>query len=37
VLPRDQPLDKGFLQTYCSNILTAVDLICEWLEEKPGR
>jgi aspartate aminotransferase len=37
VLPRDQPLDEGYLQTYCSNILTAVDLICEWLEEKPSR
>jgi aspartate aminotransferase len=37
VLPRDQPLDAAFLQTYCSNILTAIDLICEWLEEKPRR
>lgn len=34
VLPRDTPLDQGFLQSYCSNILTAVDLICEWLKGK---
>jgi len=37
VVPRDQPLDQAYLQTYCSNILTAIDLICEWLEVKPRR
>ena len=34
-LPRDKPLDEGFLRTYCACVLTAVERICEWLEKPP--
>jgi aspartate aminotransferase len=34
-LPRDKPLDEGFLRTYCGCVLTAVERMCEWLQEKP--
>ena len=37
VLPRDRPLDEAYRQTYCANILSAVDRLCEWLQEKPHR
>ncbi|MFQ5600079.1 MAG: aminotransferase class I/II-fold pyridoxal phosphate-dependent enzyme, partial [Candidatus Krumholzibacteriia bacterium] len=31
VLPRDRPLDRAFLQTYCAGVITAIDRICDWL------
>jgi aspartate aminotransferase len=37
ILPRDRPLDEAYLQTYCANILTAIDLLCDWMQEKPRR
>ena len=31
VLPRDRPLDERFLQTYCVQVLQAMDRLCDWL------
>jgi aspartate aminotransferase len=31
-LPREAEIDEAFLDTYCHNVLTAVDSICDWIE-----
>jgi aspartate aminotransferase len=30
--PLDEPLDKQFLDTYCGNVVRAVDLTCDWFK-----
>jgi aspartate aminotransferase len=34
VLPKDRPLDEAFLQTYCVQVVTAIERLCEWLHDK---
>ena len=29
-IPLERPLDERFLRTYCANVTTAIDRICEW-------
>jgi len=36
-IPRDQPLDDGFLGRYCPGVLEAVDRIVEWVGAAPRR
>ncbi len=33
VLPKDRPLDEAFLQTYCVQVVTAIERLCEWLHD----
>jgi aspartate aminotransferase len=28
----DEPLDKQFLNTFCGNVVRAIDLMCEWFK-----
>ncbi len=32
-LPRNRSLNENFLQQYCSNVVTAIDNLCKWLQE----
>ncbi|UCE02310.1 MAG: aminotransferase class I/II-fold pyridoxal phosphate-dependent enzyme [Candidatus Latescibacterota bacterium] len=32
VLPQDRPLDESFLQTYCVQVIQAIDRLCDWLQ-----
>ena len=36
-LPRDKPLNGEFLRGYCECVLTAVNLICDWVENGPRK
>ena len=31
-IPADEPLDEEFLQCYCEKVLTAIKLLCNWLQ-----
>lgn len=31
-VPADKPLDDEFLQCYCEKVITAIKLLCEWLQ-----
>ncbi len=36
-LPRDKKLNCEFLRGYCECVLTAVNLICDWVRNGPGK
>ncbi len=36
-LPRDKPLNGEFLRGYCECVLTAVNLICDWVHNGPQK
>ncbi len=33
-IPADQPLDEEFLRCYCEKVVTAIELLCDWLQEE---
>ena len=33
-IPPQQELDKVFLETYCGKVITAIEILCDWLKTK---